>query len=372
MKIFYIAPCRTKFPSMIASSIHMMKMCEAYSKLGHQVCLIVSYNGYTENEILSKYGIKHKFEINQIKVSKNKSGNVSYAMKIASYVKQNQPDIALGRSVTALSILCLLKCKTTIDLHGPVWEFNKLDYFLFKKILKNKYLNKLTVNSQALKEMYIEKGFYNSQDIVVAYNGSDPCNIVESSSNSIKDIFSLNKLNVGYFGSLYSGRGVDLIVELAKEFIDMDFHLFGGSDLEVIEWNNKTKQKKINNVNFHGHIIHSEVPLYRDNCDILLAPYSSSGVAVAGGKGDSSKYMNPIKIVEYMSSGKAIITSDLPVLKEVLGERGAIFSDPNKIEQWRDALNRLKDKTTRDEYGDVALSKFEDGLTWEARAMKLL
>lgn len=370
MKIHYVAPCRTRFPSMAASSIHMMKMCEAYSKLGHDVCLIASFSDHSEAEILNAYGIKHKFKIHQVKVSDKKYGNVSYAVKAAHYTNCHKPDIALGRSVTALSIICLMKFKVTIDLHGPVWEFNKVDYLLFRKILKSKYLNKLTVNSQALKEMYVKKGFYNSNNIVVAHNGSDPF-LPITDHTDIQDIFSFSNLNVGYFGSLYSGRGVELIVELANNFKDIDFHFFGGSELEVSEWKDKT-ENNMDNVHFHGHIPHAKVAFYRNKCDILLAPYSSNGVAVAGGKGDSSQYMNPIKIVEYMSSGKAIITSDLSVLKEVLGEDGAIFSDPNKIEQWLVALEVLMDKSTRDKYGEVALSKFKEGLTWEARAMKLL
>ncbi len=370
MKIFYIAPCRTKFPSMAASSIHMMKMCEAYAKLGHDISLIASFNDATEDEILLAYGIKHKFKIVLFEVSARKIGNITYAIKASSYVKKKKSDIALGRSVTALSMLSALKCKVSIDIHGPIWEFNKLDYLLFNRTLGSKYLNKLTVNSQALKDMYIEKGLYRAKDIVVAHNGSDAYK-GEIGSLVFENIFSEKRLNVGYFGGLYEGRGVDLIIDLAKINVDIDFHLFGGAELEVNSWKNNISSK-LNNVYFHGHVPHGEVPLYRQKCDILLAPYSSSGVAVAGGKGDSSKYMNPIKIVEYMSSGKAIITSDMHVLKEVLGEDGAIFADPNEIEKWQSALDSFKDKSLRDRYGDTALERFEEGLTWEARAQKLL
>lgn len=370
MKIFYIAPCRTKFPSMAASSIHMMKMCEAYAKLGHDISLIASFNNATEEEILLAYGIKYKFKIVLFKFSASKLGNITYAIKTSSYVKRKKTDIALGRSVTALSMLSALKCKISIDIHGPIWEFNKLDYLLFNRTLSSKYLNKVTVNSQALKDMYIEKGLYRAKDIVVAHNGSDVF-YIDTNYSRLKVDFSKDRLNVGYFGSLYSGRGVDLIVKLAKNNDDMDFHLFGGSDVEVDEWKSKTLNV-LNNIYFHGHIPHGDVASYRSKCDILLAPYSSSSVNVAGGGGDSSKYMNPIKIVEYMSSGKAIITSNIPVLKEVLGTEGALFADPNKIEEWQNALFHLKSQNNRDKYGAIVIKKFEEGLTWEARAKKLL
>lgn len=366
MKINYIAPCRTKFPSMAASSIHMMKMCEAYSKLGHDICLIASSNGYTTDELLEAYGIQYPFSIYLIDIPNNKSGNIIYAAKAAYYSRRQNPDIVIGRSVTSLSALCLSQQKVSIDLHGPVWEFNKLDYFLFKSILGKKHLHKITVNSQALKDMYIEHGLYGSQDIVVAHNGSD------TSVNKISktSFFAEDKINIGYFGSLYKGRGVELIIKLAEYFEELDFHLFGGSQSEVSEWQKEIGDTK--NIYFHGNIPHAKVAYYRNQCDVLLAPYSANNVAVAGGKGDSSRYMNPIKIVEYMSSGKAIVTSNLSVLKELLGEDGAVFCDPDDIEQWVAAIDALRNKKVREGYGKVVLDKFNKGLTWEARAQKLL
>lgn len=365
MKIYYVAPFRTTFPSMAASSIHMIKMCEAYSNLGHDVCFVISDNEFSDADIKNYYGIKSDFEIKRIKSSKSKVGNVSYAIKSAFYINNRKPSVCVGRSITSLSLLCFLRNKVTIDIHGPVWEFNKLDFFLFKKVVKCRWLNKITVNSYALKKMYLDKGLIDEDRIIVAHNGSD--SFENKENKEIKNIVYNDNLNVGYFGGLYKGRGVDLILDIAKDLKYFNFHFFGGSKEEINRLDTDLK-----NVYFHGHVPHSDVAYYRSQCDILLAPYSSIGVAVAGGSGDSSKYMNPIKIVEYMSSGKAIVTSDLPVLKEVLDDDSAVFAKPDNKNSWLSALVKLKNDKLRVKIGDNALEKFEQGLTWESRANKLL
>ena len=41
-------------------------------------------------------------------------------------------------------------------------------------------------------------------------------------------------INVGYVGSLYyEGRGIDIILEIAKERLDINFHLVGGNKEEL-------------------------------------------------------------------------------------------------------------------------------------------
>src|SRR5690606_11194111 len=138
---------------------------------------------------------------------------------------------------------------------------------------------------------------------------------------------------------LYPGRGIDVIVEVAKRIGDIDFIIVGGTDEDVEYW----RERVADYVNIHllGFKSPAEIYKYRNACDVLLAPYQSR-VAVAGGKGDSSKYMNPIKLLEYLSSKKPIVASDLPPIREVLNEQNAILVDSESIDEWTVALNKLK------------------------------
>ena len=44
-------------------------------------------------------------------------------------------------------------------------------------------------------------------------------------------------------------------------------------------------------------------------------PYTSS-ITVAGDVGDITKYTSPLKLFDYLSTGKVIICSDISVLKD--------------------------------------------------------
>jgi len=95
-------------------------------------------------------------------------------------------------------------------------------------------------------------------------------------------------------------------------------------------------------------------------------PYGAS-IAGSGG-GDSAEIASPMKMFEYMAAGRAIISSDLPVIHEVLNEETAVFCPPEDFESWKDALLALKaDPGRRHRLARVA-RKTVEGYTWRSRA----
>ena len=84
--------------------------------------------------------------------------------------------------------------------------------------------------------------------------------------------------------------------------------------------------------------------------------------------------MSPLKLFEYMAHGLPIVSSDLPVLKEVLEDgRNALLCDPDDIESWISAITQLQhDKLLRRQLSLQARDDFEQNYTWEIRAAKAL
>ena len=103
----------------------------------------------------------------------------------------------------------------------------------------------------------------------------------------------------------------------------------------------------------------------------MLAPYSSRVTVGGHDKLDTSKFMSPIKIFEYMSHKKAIIASDLPVLREVLSEKNSVLVEPTNIKDWTTAIEKLKDLTQREKIANQAIVDF-DKYTWKKRAEKVI
>lgn len=364
-KLSYIAPCGSTFPSREANSIHMMRMCEAFSQLKFEVCLYVSSSGSSEEEIFNFYGIKKSFKIIQLKTPKIKGRSLIYSLNAYRKIANQKPNIVVGRSVQVCMLTSLAKIPTIFDAHGPVWEKIGVESFCYKIMRNQNFLLRMTVNSKALKAMCKKTNNLPKCPIVVANNGANayPLDDVPEKWPGRQNVFQ-----VGYMGHLYQGRGVEVILSCAEKLQDMDFHIVGGLEKDIDFWKQSVA---LPNLFFHGFIKHAEVYKYRNKCDVLLAPYQKS-VSVAGG-GDSAGYMNPIKLIEYMSSKKPIICSDLLVLREVLSINNALFCPPDKDSSWVDALCLLQ--KNKEISGKVAMAAYEDflnGFTWKSRAEKML
>jgi glycosyltransferase involved in cell wall biosynthesis len=79
-----------------------------------------------------------------------------------------------------------------------------------------------------------------------------------------------------------------------------------------------------------------------------------------------------MKMFEYMAAGRAIVTADLPVIREVLNEKSAVFCEPDDVENWKVEIeNLLADEPRRLSLGRQARGDVQ-GYTWSARAERIL
>jgi glycosyltransferase involved in cell wall biosynthesis len=125
-------------------------------------------------------------------------------------------------------------------------------------------------------------------------------------------------LTVGFTGHIYPGRGADLLFELAKQMPNVNFLWVGGTPELVDFWRGKLTEAGMTNVTMTGFVKHERIPLYQAAADVLLMPYSRSIEASSGQ--DIAEVINPMKMFEYMASGRGIVSADLPSIREVLRE----------------------------------------------------
>jgi glycosyltransferase involved in cell wall biosynthesis len=169
---------------------------------------------------------------------------------------------------------------------------------------------------------------------------------------------------------LYTGRGADLFLSLAEAFPQTHFLWVGGIGKDVEAWQKKAVRQNLENITYTGFVPNTELPRYQAAADILLMPYGSTIAGSSGG--NSADICSPMKMFEYMASGRAIITSGLPVIREVLDETNAVFCPPDDLSAWREALAELiANSKLRHDLGQRAR---QDSLqyTWVERAQKTL
>ena len=103
----------------------------------------------------------------------------------------------------------------------------------------------------------------------------------------------------------------------------------------------------------------------------FLAPYEKKVSVFGGNSTDTSTFMSPLKIFEYMSHKKPMIASDFPVIREVLNEKNSILVNCDDIDSWVGSINKLKNTKNRETIANQALNDFYN-YSWKKRAMQVI
>jgi glycosyltransferase involved in cell wall biosynthesis len=85
-------------------------------------------------------------------------------------------------------------------------------------------------------------------------------------------------------------------------------------------------------------------------------------------------YASPLKLFEYMASGRAVIASDLPSTAEIVedGVNGLLYP-PGDVQALAAALKRLhEDAALRERLGKAGREQALGQFTWKARARRIL
>jgi glycosyltransferase involved in cell wall biosynthesis len=172
---------------------------------------------------------------------------------------------------------------------------------------------------------------------------------------------------LGYAGHLYPWKGVDLIIEAVTALQDTRALILGGHPQEPDLQRVKDFAAQLDcasRVTFTGLVPPPQVAGLLRETDVLVLPNPASAV--------SNAFTSPLKLFEYMASGRPIVASDLPSIREVLvHERNALLVPPGNPQALTAAIRRLKDD--RDLGAALAARALEDvsGYTWEKRAERL-
>ena len=81
---------------------------------------------------------------------------------------------------------------------------------------------------------------------------------------------------------------------------------------------------------------------------MCILPYTKK-ITVSGNIGDISSYTSPLKVFDYMKTGKLIICSNLKVIREVLidNENCLLVDDFENINTWLSTINSIKSNKKR-------------------------
>lgn len=342
-----------------------MKMCEGFVQSGCEVTLMACRGGDAGSLTPSQfYGTSEDVRLAFIAQPPTALGRMLYSWNAARRALRSGARGALGRDLAGCYFAALLGLPVCYETHDPAPRLQGVKRQLFTRLIGHANFRQLVVITQVLKDTYVQEFALPAARILVLPDAaSEP-------AASPRALPASGRFSVGYLGHLYQGRGVDVIAALAASCEWADFHVVGGRDEDVLDWRNRCRGQA--NITFHGFVPHAQTAGYLASFDVVLAPYQER--VTVEGKGDTSAFMSPLKLFEYMAARKAILCADLPVLRDVMRDGGnGLLVPPGDLAAWRLALQHLRDEPgLRARLADEAYADFQRSYTWRARADRVL
>ncbi len=174
--------------------------------------------------------------------------------------------------------------------------------------------------------------------------------------------WSIPHKHIVYSGSFFPWKGVDDLV-LAAAYLPADctISIIGG-DLKGVERLKRSQPNGGAKIEYMGPLTHAE----------SLAVLARSCIAILPNRAESvSAYTSPLKLFEYMAAGCAIVASDLPVFREVLGQEDASWFDAGNPEALANAIRGLLDNKVRAQCMGQRLREQVGKYSWSGRAQAI-
>ncbi len=357
-------------PGSAANTVQVAKMCDAFIRAGAKTTLVQPAPPTDAGHRLAAfYGLSHPPKVAAGFAPKLPGRMLMFGLSACLRHACRRHSLIYTRSISVAYVAARLGYNVAIEMHEPLWGDKPNDRKRFEKLIQARAFTSLVVISEKLADWYAETCPALAGRIIVAHDGADPVT-KPASPLDLKGDF-----RIGYTGHLYPGKGMELIAAIAPLLPDAQLHVVGGRPEDISYWQDElAKVGTGENITFHGHRPHSEVAGYIEAMDIVLAPYLRF-VQGLGGKGRNlSDWMSPLKLFEYMGHGKAIVCSDLPVLREVLTDGvNARLANPDAPEEWVSAIRALHSSPeTRVALGARARVDFVEKYSWDRRAEHIL
>ena len=325
-------------PSDSANSIQVMKVCQALAQLGHETVLLVPpgpAGPVSEPALLDHYGLNTAFPVEHLSTRSRRT----FPWTAVKRARDLHVDLLYTWPVQAAVLGLLIGRPVLLEMHDlPAGTFGPLWYRLFLNLPGKKRLLPITAALQrALESRY---GSPRRGDSLTAPDGVDLEHYQDlpDAEAARLQLGLASGPTAGCTGHLYPGRGVDLFLELAAAFPQVNFLWVGGRPADVEAWRARASSVH-QNTTFTGFVPNRRLPLFQAAADILLMPYGRSITTSSGG--NTAEICSPMKMFEYMAAGRPILASDLPVFREVLDENCAVLCPPEDAQAWKLALAAL-------------------------------
>lgn len=332
--------------SQDGQAVHIEEMIAAFRALGHEIILVAPAGGEQSGTgiddrwvvFLKRYLPRFCYELMEL------AYNLISYRELARLIRVHQPDCIYER----YNLLLLsgtwarrrFRLPLILEVNSPIFEERlRYDGFSLHQIAKWCQAHIWTTADRVLPVTQVMAEIVYSYGVdpartTVLHNGINVHQFEQLPAQApTRAALGLDhKLVLGFTGFIRKWHGLDKVIAmLALDPPDSARHLLvvgDGPEREALE----QQAKRLNiahRVKFTGVVERQEVPGYVALFDIALQP------AVVA-------YASPLKLIEYLASGKAIVAPAQPNICELLTDgQNALLFDPAQPDSMPQTINRL-------------------------------
>jgi glycosyltransferase involved in cell wall biosynthesis len=370
-RLVYVS--QSTVPSTQANSIHVVNMVQALSKYFANTILHCKAPLYkienTIRAIKEIYGIEPKFSLLLLPCFRIKGLSLFNAFLMFLWCLANskaEKTLIYSRCLYSSYLLSRFS-DTPLVYECHAIARSKLQQRLEKAILDSTHVRKLVLITHKLKDDFVTtyRPLKNPHKLLVLPDAAND-SLIDSVVAKVNDR-AANAINIVYTGSALPGKGIELVLQIAKLISDAHFTLIlsTASSLERIPLEG--------NVSILSNLSNYETLSYQKGADCLLLP-NQTEVLTDHGRVNIGNWTSPLKLFEYMGSGKPIVASRIPVLMEILEDGvNCLMANPDDPKEWVSKIQRLnEDPKLAKRIACHARLDFENKYTWSKRAAKLI
>ncbi|MBA3872435.1 MAG: glycosyltransferase family 4 protein [Anaerolineae bacterium] len=396
-KLLYFANMR--LPTEKAHGLQIMQNCEAFAEAGAEVRLWVprrvnTAEMCTVKDVWAHYGVRQNFKVRRLPcldlmqfVPQNgRASQVFFYVQTLTYTLSlllasifTRADIYYSRETLTLFALSLIKPRKSLVYEAHMLAIGRGGRWIQRQVVRR--VGTVIPITRKLKEDLIQsieppsrQDRQEKTKFLVAHDGIRKerfANVPSQAEARAKIGWPREAFIVGYVGrlqTLSADKGVGTLVDALAQASDVALGLVGGPDdmAEALRQHWSKIGLSLDNFLYAGQVAPDQVPLYLAALDVCAIPLPWTT--------HFAYYTSPMKLFEYMASGRAIIASNLPSIAEVITDgENALLVPPSDAPALAAAIQRLRDDATlRQRLADAAYTEVMAHYTWEARAQNIL